>query len=133
MFGHRLFEDWDNAEWSRFFDLMIAVMQEYLAFINCPLFGRPEPDLTTYNEEKLKWAVASELVDYFEAYLSNLPYNVSKKLFFDDFKDTYPLYANRTQNWFSARMHLYCKMRGILINAGMPDGRACRAPRGRVD
>ena len=124
LFGHRLFEDWDNAEWTRFFDYLIDLMREYLAFINCPLFARPEPDLTTYNEEKLKWAVASELVDYFDAYLSNLPYDVSKKLFFDDFKGLYPLYNTRTQHWFTCRLHLYCKMRGILINAGMPDGRA---------
>ena len=124
MFGHRLFEDWDAAEWTRFFDYLIDLMREYLAFTNCPLFSKPEPDLTTYNEEKLKWAVASELVDYFETYLSTLPYDVSKKLFFDDFKGLYPLYNTRTQHWFSCRLHLYCKMRGILINAGMPDGRA---------
>ena len=124
VFGHRLFEDWDTAEWNRFFDFLIDLMREYLAFTNCPLFSRPDADLTTYNEEKLKWAVASELVDYFETYLSNLPYDVSKKLFFDDFKGQYPLYATRTQHWFSCRLHLYCKMRGILINAGMPDGRA---------
>ena len=123
-FGHRLFEDWDAAEWARFYDYLIDLMREYLAFSNCPLFARPEPDLTTYNEEKLKWAVASELVDYFDAYLSNLPYDVSKKLFFDDFKGLYPLYNTRTQHWFTCRLHLYCKMRGILINAGMPDGRA---------
>ena len=123
-FGHRLFEDWDAAEWARFFDYLIDLMREYLAFINCPLFARPEPDLATYNEEKLKWAVASELVDYFDAYLSNLPYDVSKKLFFDDFKGLYPLYNTRTQHWFTCRLHLYCKMRGVLINAGMQDGRA---------
>ena len=124
VFGHRLFEDWDTVEWTRFFDYVIDLMREYLAFINCPLFARPEPDLTTYNEEKLKWAVASELVDYFDAHLSTLPYDAPKKLFFDDFKGQYPLYATRTQHWFTCRMHLYCAMRGILINAGMPDGRA---------
>ena len=124
VFGHRLFEDWDATEWARFFDYLIDLMREYLAFINCPLFARPEPDLTTYNEEKLKWAVASELVDYFDTYLAALPYNVSKKLFFDDFKGLYPLYSTRTQHWFSCRLHLYCAMRGMVINAGMPDGRA---------
>lgn len=32
VFGHRLFEDWDNDEWNRFYNLMFVCVREYLEF-----------------------------------------------------------------------------------------------------
>lgn len=123
-FKHRLFEDWDATEWANFFDYIADVSAEYLAFINCPLSVKPEPDLSIYNEEKLKLFLVSELLDYFDKYLSDgLPYEVPKKLFLEDFQQMYPAYEKRSQRWFTTRLQTYCKMRDIAINAGMPDGR----------
>ena len=122
-FGHRLFDDWDDEEWARFFDWVADSMARYLAYSNCPLYKKPEADLTTYHAEKLKVIVASELVDYLDTYLNVLPYEIPKKLFFDDFKGLYPIYQERTQHWFSAKLAAYCQVKGILINPGCTENR----------
>lgn len=114
-FGHRLFIEWDDQEWQRFFDCTIACLHTYFTCDKPPL-----ADLETYNENKLKASIPGELMDYFDQYL---PCDVPKKIFFQDFKQSYPVYEKATQNWFTARLTTYCKMKGYVINPGYESGR----------
>lgn len=120
-FKQRLFIEWDAPEWSRFDDFAIACLEQYFT-----LAVPPVSNLTTYNESKLKSALPAELLDYFDEYLGELPYEVPKKTFMQDFRASYPIYDKSTQNWFTGRLTVYCEHRGIRINPGTGGGRVWR-------
>lgn len=120
-FGCRLFVEWDELEWQRFYDFSADSLKYY--------FGYAKPvtaDLSTYNEAKLKSEVYSELLEYFDEYITpnGTPYKVDKKIFFKDFKNLYPIYSERTESWFTKRLKQYCEHKNIVINPGQKDGRA---------
>lgn len=117
-FGQRLFTEWDDQEWQRFADFAVGCLEEYFT-TDRPVLA----DLETYHESKLKASMPGELIDYFDQYLAELPYEIPKKLFFQEFKQGYPIYEKATQNWFTARLVTYCTMKGDLINPGYDGGR----------
>jgi len=53
----------------------------------------------------------------------SLPYEVSKDLFYQDFRQSYPLYEKLTKNKFTGKLNTYCKMRGLVINRNYDAGR----------
>jgi hypothetical protein len=125
-FKHRLFEDWDQKEWNNFFDFITDCMEQYLSFSACPLYSRPEADLTTYNEEKLRGSMDAEYLEYFERHFQDLPFEYPKDLFFQEFKDEYPDFFDkyvRSKNRFTSKLKIYCQAKDLEINAASQDGR----------
>lgn len=122
-YKQRLFVDWDDQEWNRFFDYSISCLEAYFKYE-----ALPTANLETYNESKLKSALPAELLDYLDEYLGELPYEVQKDIFIKDFKNLYPVYEKATQNWFTGKLSLYCKQKGISINPGYDDNRQWKTP-----
>ena len=122
-YKQRLFVDWDDQEWNRFFDYAISCLEAYFEDETPPV-----ANLSTYNESKLKSALPAELLDYLDEYLGELPYEVQKDIFIKDFKNLYPVYEKATQNWFTSKLSIYCKQKGISINPGYEDNRQWKTP-----
>lgn len=115
-FGKRLFEEWDDQEWQRFYDFTIDCLIEYFK-TNKPV----QADLGIYNESKFLQNLPEELQDYFGEWLAVIPCEIQRKYFFKGFRDAYPNYSKSTQRWFSRKFELYCQHHHLEINAGYSD------------
>lgn len=63
VFGHRLFYDWDNAEWARFHDYFIRIIQEAMRRDPKDI---PQTDLTTFNAARLTLEVSDVICNYMD-------------------------------------------------------------------
>ena len=117
VFGHLLYDDWDAAEWDRFFDYMIGIIQRYLQ--------RPDPsvvpvvDLSVFNANKLLLKVAEPLINYLDSLTKDIDHefeNVRSEMDAQGVKF-------RTTNELTKALHTYCRLRGYRMRSNMKDGR----------
>ncbi len=65
-FGHNLFDDWEESEWSKFFNFLFACVQSYL------ISGLPVRETSEASKKKqVKIQFGDEFYDWFEGYLGN--------------------------------------------------------------
>lgn len=103
-FGHRLFDNWDDAEWSRFDNFMIQCIQYYLEF---GLQTQHHKNLavrkfmTETSNEFYEWSLNGE----------NLPHDTRlyNQQTFNLFVEEYPDYKNKLQiKTFKKWVKMYC-------------------------
>jgi len=80
-FGRLMFEDWDEDEWSRFYNFMFVCVQEYLdSGLN------PPPQTTKLRRKQIRVNFGEEFLDYFDSIVedhkgSTLQYNMEYNSF----------------------------------------------------
>lgn len=64
-FGHRLFDDWDNAEWLNFYNYMMYCVQQFLNF------GLVEAESINENNNRLIQETSKDFVEFLDVVLAN--------------------------------------------------------------
>ncbi len=116
VFGHRLFYDWDAAEWARFHDYMICIIQE--AMRRDPLH-LPEPDLSTFNANRILIEMPEMLIAFFDRLKDDVEYDKSALL--EDLKEAG--FEMKKQGEFKQTLDKYCRLRGRFLYKNTKDGR----------
>lgn len=117
VFGHRLYDDWDQQEWNRFFDYFISIIQKYLQ--------RPDPsiipisDLTIFNANKLLLKVPEPMVNYLDDLPKGQDHHWEEvRLDIENVGIKF-----RSSKEFSKLLHTYCRLRGYKMRSNTKDGR----------
>ena len=117
VFGHMLFDDWDQEEWDRFFDYIIEITQRFLQRPDPSVV--PEVDLSIFNANKLLLKVPEQMVNYLDALQIDKDYEHEQIK-----QDLTNLGLNfRTTNEFNRLLHTYCRLRGFKLKTNTKDGR----------
>lgn len=116
VFGHRLFYDWDSAEWARFHDYMICIIQE--AMRRDPL-ALPEPDLSIFNANRILLELPEALVAFFDRRQNDTDYEKSTML--EELEECG--FVFKKQGEFKQQLDKYCRLRGRLLYKNTKDGR----------
>lgn len=116
VFERRLFYDWDAAEWARFHDYMIRIIQE--AMTRDPLC-LPEPDLSIFNANRLLLELPEALVAFFDRLETDVDY---KK---DDLMQKLEAagFVLKKQGEFKQTVQKYARLRGRPLYKNTKDGR----------
>jgi hypothetical protein len=102
LFGHELFNDWDNEEWARFDCYMIECLRIYLDL------GLLEMPTVNLEFKKVINEITQELYNFFEG-LNRNEYYTTKALY-EEFIAQYPEKRNYiTQNKMTINISRYCK------------------------
>lgn len=117
-FGNKmLFDDWDQAEWDRFFDYFVEIIQRFLQRSDPSVI--PIVDLSVFNANKLLLKVPQQMVDYLD--------ELQKEVFHEQtvlIADLERLGVTfKTTQAFSATLHTYCRLRGYRLEKNTKDGR----------
>lgn len=119
-FGRMLFDEWDNAEWQRFYNYMISCLQMYLTN------GLVEHGFKNLYIRKLIKETNHEFYEWIED-SDSLTYNqrLNKTVVFTQFIEEYPDFKRwLTQRKFWQWVDTYCKFKEYEINKGRSlDGR----------
>jgi hypothetical protein len=116
VFGHRLFYDWDSAEWARFHDYMICIIQE--AMRRDPL-ALPEPDLSIFNANRILLEIPEALVNFFDAMPDDIDHardDILAQLAEGGF-------TFKKQGEFKQTLDKYCRLRGRHLHHNTKDNR----------
>lgn len=98
-FGHRLFDDWNEKEWEKFYLFMAHCIQMFL------LEGIVPPDFNVA-ERALKQNASREFLEYANGHLEPVvKYNKKNK--YEDFLTKFPRHANIEQNTFTKWIKFY--------------------------
>lgn len=116
VFGHRLFYDWDAAEWARFHDYMICIIQE--AMRRDPLH-LPEPDLSIFNANRILLELPEMLIAFFDRLKDDTDYEKSELL--EELKEAG--FEMKKQGEFKQTLDKYCRLRGRFLHKNTKDGR----------
>ena len=116
VFGHALYYDWDNAEWGRFQDYMICIIQE--AMRRDPLH-LPEPDLFVFNANRLMLEMPEALIAFFDEKQDDTDYD--KDAVLGELKDRGFEFKKRGE--FKTLLNTYCRLRGRELHKNTKDGR----------
>lgn len=112
-FGRQLFDDWDDAEWSRFDNYMVNCMIKY--FEN-GLIGQESG-----NKEKRRF-IATTSMEFYEWMedMLNFPFNtrVLKKVAYDNFVDEYQDYKRLSRKRFHIWVEKYASYKGFEFKQG---------------
>jgi hypothetical protein len=107
-FGHRLFEDWDEDEWTRFYSSVIYYIQQYL-----------RNGLVKYEFKNLwqRKIINATSVDFFDFAENNIEpdreYTKSKLL--KDFQEQYPEYDKLKSNTLTKWLKIYAENKNFTI------------------
>lgn len=114
-FGHMLFDDWDDAEWSRFDNFMINCVQYYL---KNGLIGH---DFKNLNTRKFIKNTSFEFFEWVTDY--NFSNRMSKGEVFNNFLEEYPDYKKRlTNKTFKKWIDYYCQFKNYKLTEGNSNG-----------
>ena len=116
VFGHRLFYDWDNAEWARFHDYMICIIQE--AMRRDPLH-LPEPDLSIFNANRIHLELPEALVAFLDRRNDDTDYE--KGALLEELEECG--FSFKKQGEFKQNLDKYCRLRGRFLHKNTKDGR----------
>lgn len=112
-FGHMLFTDWDDAEWSRFDNYMVNCEQYYLKN------GLVKHDFNNLEIRKFITQTSHEFYEWSND--NNLPIGerIDKSKFFARFVEEYPdMKKWLTQRRFTKWLETFGKFRGLEVNEG---------------
>jgi hypothetical protein len=106
LFGHELFNDWDDHEWSKFDNYCQECIQIYL---NKGLIAMPTKNL---EYRKILDDISAEMYFFFEDLKANTFYSVKEELF-DSFNSRYPEKKSyTTQNKITINFRKWCEYKG---------------------
>lgn len=115
VFGHMFFEDWDDAEWSRFDAFMINCLQYYLQNGLIPF------PFTNLDQRKLINETSIEFIEYMESFKYNE--RVGKNEMFEEFKKEYTDFQKwLSQNVFSRWVKKYAEHHGYRFETSSSNG-----------
>jgi hypothetical protein len=123
-FGHLLFDDWDEQEWSRFDNFMIQCVQYYLTN------GLTKHDFKNLEVRKFIKNTSFEFYEWTKKDANgkneNIEFNVrsQKQTYYDSFINEYPDYRTYklSQKRFTQWLEHYCKFYGYEYNSGNSNG-----------
>jgi hypothetical protein len=123
-FGHLLFDDWDDLEWSRFDNFMIQCVQYYL------LNGLTKHDFKNLEVRKFIKNTCFEFYEWTkpnsEGKNDNIEFNTrsQKQTYYDAFINEYPDYRTYklSQKRFTQWLEHYCKFYGHTYLSGNSNG-----------
>ena len=116
-FGHMLFDDWDPAEWDRFFDYIVEIVQRYLQRSDPSVI--PLVDLTVFNANKLLLKVPEPIVNFLDDLEKNAYHERDAMV-----KDVEALgFTFKTSQAFNKILHTYCRLSGYYLDKNTKDGR----------
>jgi uncharacterized protein YqeY len=116
-FGHRLYDDWSDIEWQRFFDYFISLIQKYLQRSDPSVV--PTVDLTIFNANKLLLKVPEVMVNFLDGLVKGKDHEKD-----DIAKQIEDLGLNfRSAKEFTKFLHTYCRLRGYRLKVNTKDGR----------
>jgi len=105
LFGHMLFDDWDDAEWSRFDNFMIECLKKYL-----------ENGLIPYTPISLplKKLQVEITIEVYKS-IVELPLNewVGYNEFYDSYASTVRKFTERTKTFVTQSLKKYCEFNGL--------------------
>jgi uncharacterized protein YqeY len=117
-FGNKmLFDDWDQAEWDRFFDYFVEIIQRFLQRDDPSVI--PIVDLSIFNANKLLLKVPEPMVNYLDALKKDHDYE--RLQIVNDLEEMGLKF--RTSNEFNRLLHTYCRLRGYKLKSNTKDGR----------
>lgn len=115
VFKHRLFYDWDDAEWNRFFDYMVRIIQENIAKTALDV---PKADLTVFNANRLMLEMHETLINY----LDNLPRDTDhERSILESELEERGVKFKRGE--FRMKIETYCRLRDLKLFKNTKDGR----------
>jgi hypothetical protein len=114
-FGHMLFDDWDDAEWSRFDNYMHQCAQYYLTN------GLTSYDFKNLSTRKFIKNTSFEFFEWVTDY--NFSNRMSKGEVFNNFLEEYPDYKKRlTNKTFKKWIDYYCQFKNYKLTEGNSNG-----------
>jgi hypothetical protein len=113
-FGHRLFYDWDDAEWARFDDFWIETVLDYLNTDPEAI----ETDMRIFNAHKLLLSTPEAMADFLDTL--KLGYDHDYGRVYQHMKD---LSAVKSKHEFTRLLKTYCKLRNLVLKTNSKDGR----------
>ena len=107
-FGHRFFDEWNNAEWNAFFNYMIGCMQLYLKK------GLIECGFVNLKRKKLIDATCAEFAEFLDSFPFGIEQN--KKELLERFKKEYEDFAELKINTFTHWLKDGAKIMGYIYS-----------------
>lgn len=124
-FGHTLFDDWDNAEWMRFYDFVVDCLTLY--------FQAEKPvmaDTAKFESSKLQASLPDEVLTFLGLRLEEVSedgFTDYYEFMFEEFKWHYPIFDKKcTRNKFTRYLKTYCRSKGIRVSGLDVDERQWR-------
>ena len=118
-FGHQLFDDWDNNEFSKFDNYMVYCLQTFLKF------GLIPQNAKNIKERKFIAETDSAFNEYMSDF-ENVPRNVrnDKQIYLDNFKREYPDWKNYglSSKRFQIWIQKYCNYKGFKYSSDKSNG-----------
>jgi hypothetical protein len=119
VFGHTLFTDWDQAEWDRFYDFFVRIIQQYLQWQQRNPSIVPIVDLTVFNAYKLLLSVPESIITCLDDLKPDMDYKYDAIM--QAIEDAG--FKFRSKQEFSAYLHKYCQLKGYTLKTNTKDGR----------
>lgn len=102
-FGHRFFDEWDQAEWNRFDNFMIECVNYFLQK------GLKPYSFVNLNVKKIQQGTSKEFAEFMESEIEpNKEY--MKKSIYERFLHAYPDYSQLKQNKFTYWLKKYARI-----------------------
>ena len=101
-FGHLLFIEWDEEEWSKFFMLMVYSLQMFL------LYGILKPKFNV-TERRLKLEASKEFIEFITVHDSIYGDKFNKKKVYEEFYSKYPEHHRIELNTFTKWLKLFAE------------------------
>jgi hypothetical protein len=114
-FGHRFFDEWDDAEWNRFYNFMFNCVLIYLQE------GLVIPKNKNLEERKLIDSTSREFIDFMND--QGAIEGENKKILYNNFQSKFPDYIWLTQHKFSKWIRTYCSIKGLNLTEKRSNGK----------
>lgn len=107
-FGHRLFDDWDEMEWTRFDSFMLFCCKEFLKH------GLVKADSINLADNKLKNDTDPKFIEFMDEEITN-DCKIDKRELFNSFKEKYkPDFILLSSNQFTKWLKIWASSRGHI-------------------
>jgi hypothetical protein len=113
-FGHKLFDDWDDAEWARFDCYMIECLKKYLTS------GLMQYEAINLPLKKLQVEITKELYDCIKAVAFNEWTNADD--FYTTYQTTVKRFSERTKTFVTQSIKKYCEFNGYKYDSMTSNG-----------
>ncbi len=123
VFGRRLFDEWDFAQWNAFYQICASAVQIYLTY------GFIESETEDLTNRRLRQEIGENFITWAESYFipaaeegeynTNIGCKVAKKAAYEDFEKMFETYVRKNVNirLFKKKLMQYASFRGWEYNA----------------
>jgi DNA primase len=119
VFGRRLFDDWDYAQWNSFYQICASAIQLYLQY------GFIEAETEDLRLRRLRQEIGENFITWAETYFTpndeiplNIGIDVPKKAAYDNFGQMFDTYVKKNVNirLFKKKLQQYASFKGWYYN-----------------